>query len=563
MRIAAGVDVGSTQTKAVLMADNGARTILARAIVDTGANVRKAAENAFLMVCHQAECATAEVGFVVGTGYGRYNISFGNTQMTEISCHARGAHWMCPTTRTVIDMGGQDSKAIAVGADGQVLDFVMNDKCAAGTGRFLANAADVMGVELDEVGPLSLKATRPVRIATVCTVFVESDILSYLTQGKKPEDILGGVHLAIAKRTLSLARRVPLEPDIVMTGGVARNVGMVSALEEVLGAKLKISPLAQFTGAIGAAVFALEKMDDSFESLRGGPNMRLVAGIDCGSGFAKAVIMESPEPIGSTVTGDCQRPPTHDFAILGKGRVKSGVNMDEAAQGALERALQDGGLKREQIRYIATTGFGRYGVGFRDIQITEITSGARGAFYLFPNSRCVLDIGSQSTRAITMNDAGKVRAFKTNDKCAAGSGSFIVRAAKYLEIPLEQVGGLSVQATNPQPISSICAVLAESEIINHVSAGITVDNILRGIHDSLAERGVGMLKRVGMGGEVTFIGGVARQEGLVKALQEKLGAGVTVNVPADCEYVCALGAALLGQQRLAKAKELRGLAAAN
>jgi predicted CoA-substrate-specific enzyme activase len=265
MRVAAGVDVGSTQTKAVVMTENGSRSILARALVDTGANVRKAAENAFALACHNAGIAPADVGFVVGTGYGRYNISFGNAQLTEISCHARGAHFVCPTTRTVIDMGGQDAKAISVGSDGQVLDFVMNDKCAAGTGRFLANAADVMGIRLDEVGPLSLRATRAVKIATVCTVFVESDILSYLAQGKKAEDILGGVHLAIAKRTLSLARRVPLEPDITMTGGVARNVGMVHALEEVLGTKMQVSPDAHFMGAIGAAVFALEKMDQSFE----------------------------------------------------------------------------------------------------------------------------------------------------------------------------------------------------------------------------------------------------------------------------------------------------------
>ena len=266
MRVAAGVDVGSTQTKAVVMTENGGRSILARALVDTGANVRKAAENAFVVACHNAGIAPADVGFVVGTGYGRYNISFGNAQLTEISCHARGAHFVCPSTRTVIDMGGQDAKAISVGSDGQVLDFVMNDKCAAGTGRFLANAADVMGIGLDEVGPLSLRATRAVKIATVCTVFVESDILSYLAQGKKAEDILRGVHLAIAKRTLSLARRVPLEPDITMTGGVARNVGMVHALEEVLGTKMQVSPDAQFIGAIGAAVFALEKMDQSFES---------------------------------------------------------------------------------------------------------------------------------------------------------------------------------------------------------------------------------------------------------------------------------------------------------
>lgn len=271
--------------------------------------------------------------------------------------------------------------------------------------------------------------------------------------------------------------------------------------------------------------------------------MRLVAGIDCGSGFTKAVLVAQN---GSP-----------DSSILGRGRAKSGINMEEAARAALDVALKDAGLSREQVHYVATTGFGRYGVAFRDIQITEITSGARGVHYLFPGSRCVLDIGSQSTRALTMSETGKVRAFKTNDKCAAGSGMFIARAAKYLEIPIEDVGELSLRATNPQPISSVCAVLAESEIINHVSAGVSVENILRGIHDSLADRAVGMLKRVGMAGEVTFIGGVALQRGLVKALEEKLG--TRVNVPVDCDCVCALGAALLGHQRLALKQSLPAL----
>ncbi len=266
MRIAAGVDVGSTQTKAVVMSDNGGLKILARALVDTGANVQRAAERAFDSGCQQAGLHASDVGFVVGTGYGRYKIAFGNTQMTEITCHAKGASFLCPSTRTVIDMGGQDSKAISVGPSGEVLDFVMNDKCAAGTGRFLANSAEVMGIGLDEVGPLSLRAKHPVKIATVCTVFVESDILSYLAQGKTAEDILGGVHIAIAKRTLSLARRLNIEPEITMTGGVARNIGMVRALEEVIGRKMQVSPDAQFIGAVGAALFALEKLDQSFES---------------------------------------------------------------------------------------------------------------------------------------------------------------------------------------------------------------------------------------------------------------------------------------------------------
>jgi predicted CoA-substrate-specific enzyme activase len=264
MRFAAGVDVGSTQTKAVVMEEGAG--IVARALVDTGANVIKAAENSFHVACREAKIDPRDVGYVVGTGYGRYKITFGNAQMTEISCHARGANFVFPNTRTVIDMGGQDAKAISIGADGQVLDFVMNDKCAAGTGRFLANAADVMGIGLDEVGPLSLEGTRPVKLTTVCTVFVESDILSYLSMNKKPSDILRGVHLAIAKRTISLARRVEIQPDITMTGGVARNLGMVQALEEVLEAKLQVSPDAHYMGAIGAALFALEKEDDDFES---------------------------------------------------------------------------------------------------------------------------------------------------------------------------------------------------------------------------------------------------------------------------------------------------------
>jgi len=266
MKYAAGVDVGSTQTKAVIVDDNSQVNLVARALVDTGANVRKAAENGFLTACREAGINPQQVGFVVGTGYGRYKVTFGNAQMTEISCHARGAHFLFPGTRTVIDMGGQDSKVISVGTNGQVLDFVMNDKCAAGTGRFLSNAAEVMGIGLDELGPLSLKGKLPVKITTVCTVFVESDILSYLAQGKKLEDILNGVHLAIARRTVSLARRVLIEPEITLTGGVARNIGMRKALEDVLGKTLQVSPEAHFTGAIGAALFALERMGDSFES---------------------------------------------------------------------------------------------------------------------------------------------------------------------------------------------------------------------------------------------------------------------------------------------------------
>jgi len=259
-----GVDVGSTQTKAIVLDEN--RRIIGRALINTGAYVTQAAERAFHEAAANAGIAPDEVSYVVGTGYGRYKVTFGNAQITEISCHARGANLLFPNTHTVIDMGGQDAKGIRVDEDGAVKDFVMNDKCAAGTGRFLSNAAETVGIGLDEIGPISLKAKKNVRLSTVCAVFVESDIMSYLAEGKTIEDILGGVHSAIAARTIALVRRVGIESEVTFTGGVSRNVGMVRALEEKLGLPVNVCEDSHFIGAIGAALFALERATAEPES---------------------------------------------------------------------------------------------------------------------------------------------------------------------------------------------------------------------------------------------------------------------------------------------------------
>jgi (R)-2-hydroxyacyl-CoA dehydratese activating ATPase len=254
--LAAGVDVGSTQTKAVVLDGHG--RIRGRCLTATGANVPLAAQEAFTAACRDAGVAEEEVLYVVGTGYGRYRVTFGHTQVTEISCHARGAVHMFPGTRTVVDMGGQDTKAIRVGPAGEVLDFCMNDKCAAGTGRFLQSAAMALEIDLPDLGPLSLQATKPVRISTTCTVFAESEVLSWLSRGKKIEDILLGVHQSIAGRSMSLLRRVGIEPEVTFTGGVARNPAMVKLLGEMLETPLHVSEDAHFMGALGAALFALD-----------------------------------------------------------------------------------------------------------------------------------------------------------------------------------------------------------------------------------------------------------------------------------------------------------------
>jgi (R)-2-hydroxyacyl-CoA dehydratese activating ATPase len=255
--IVSGVDVGSTQTKAVILNDR--REIIGRGLCDTGAIITKAAEEAFNLAAQDAGVPAADVDFIVGTGYGRYRVTFGHTQVTEISCHARGAQYLFPGSRTVLDIGGQDTKAIKVGPEGQVLDFCMNDKCAAGTGRFLGAGAMALDIPLGELGPLALQAKNPVKITTTCTVFAESEIINWLARGKKVEDVLMGVHQAIATRSLSLLRRVGVEPEVTFTGGVTRNLAMVQILEELLEMKLNVSPEAHYMGAIGASLFAHDK----------------------------------------------------------------------------------------------------------------------------------------------------------------------------------------------------------------------------------------------------------------------------------------------------------------
>jgi predicted CoA-substrate-specific enzyme activase len=256
----------------------------------------------------------------------------------------------------------------------------------------------------------------------------------------------------------------------------------------------------------------------------------LVAGIDIGSGTTKCVVVDD----AGTPRARAVARTKADFEKV------AGEVLAEARAGA-------GG---EDVGYVATTGLGRYAIAARDIQITDLTCGARGAAAIVPSTRYVLDIGAQCSRAIKLRDTGKVKEFHMNEKCAAGSGGFLERAAKYLEVTVADIGPLSLRAARPQAISSVCAVLAESEIINHVSEGVAVEDILRGIHDSLSDRALSLLKRVGLDGDVTFIGGVALQDGMVASLRAKLG--VPVHVPADPQFTAALGAALLGLQRFHK-----------
>ncbi len=252
----AGIDVGSLSAEVVIM-ESG--KVLAAVIVPTGSNSRTAAEKAMKEALALSNLRMEDLTALIATGYGRINVPFIAERVTEITCHARGAHFWDPNVHTVIDIGGQDSKVIRLNDKGGVVDFAMNDKCAAGTGRFLEVMAQALEVELDQLAVLSAGATRTVKISSMCTVFAESEVVSLIAEGLPREDIARGLHQSIADRTAGLAKRVGLEEKVMITGGVAKNRALVRALEEKLQTAI-IIPLddPQIAGALGAALIAAE-----------------------------------------------------------------------------------------------------------------------------------------------------------------------------------------------------------------------------------------------------------------------------------------------------------------
>ncbi len=257
--ITLGIDIGSITSKAAIIKDG---KLIALKILMTGYNVKDAVENIFENILFENNISQTSIDNIIATGYGRKRVEFANETVTEITCHAAGAYFLNNNIRSIIDIGGQDSKVIALGKDGIVEDFTMNDKCAAGTGRFLEVMARALGLDIDDFGEISLTADKPEKISNLCTVFAESEVISLIADSKKRENIIAGIHKSVSSRIITMAVRVGLIPPIMMTGGVAKNIGMVKALEKKLGQHLEVQKEAQFTGAIGSAVIAFHRIKD-------------------------------------------------------------------------------------------------------------------------------------------------------------------------------------------------------------------------------------------------------------------------------------------------------------
>ena len=250
----AGIDVGSTMTKAVIL--NGG--IIASIIGPTGPEQRRLANKVMEEALKRAALSFQAIIYIVSTGYGRINVPFTDKQFTEITCHAKGIASLFPEARTLIDVGGQDVKGMKIDKMGKVIDFVMNEKCAAGSGRFIEVIADTLGVPLDQVGELSLKSKSPAKISNICTIWAQQEVAASLAQGMSVPDLLAGVHQSLADRICRMVNRLKVEEAIIVTGGGAKNKGLLKALSEQLGHEILVPEEPLITGALGAALLGKE-----------------------------------------------------------------------------------------------------------------------------------------------------------------------------------------------------------------------------------------------------------------------------------------------------------------
>jgi predicted CoA-substrate-specific enzyme activase len=254
--ITLGIDIGSSATKAIVLEDGS--TTVASVMVPAGAGT-SGTQRVIEELKKVSGYELAQMDYIIATGYGRALFEPANRHVSELTCHAKGVSMLLPQTRTIIDIGGQDVKVLRVNETGNMLDFVMNEKCAAGTGRFLEVMARVLETEVSKLGELAGQSEKRLDISSTCTVFAESEVISQLANGAKLPDIAAGIHRSVAKSVCGLANRIGIKPQLAMTGGVARNVGVVRAIEERLGYPVIVPPMPQMTGALGAARLAYQE----------------------------------------------------------------------------------------------------------------------------------------------------------------------------------------------------------------------------------------------------------------------------------------------------------------
>ena len=554
----AGIDVGSTLTKVVVRKGDK----LSSGVCRTEGDYAAASARLLFRVLERAGLVADRLAYVVATGYGRRGLPFADKQFTEIACHARGVTSLFPAARTIIDIGGQDAKGIKVSPAGKVLRFTMNDKCAAGTGRFIEVVASTLGLSLDELQVQSLGATTPVTLSSMCTLFAEQELAQSLADGTPLADVVAGLHVALASRVYRMVRGLGIEPEIIFTGGCARNRALVGALEELLGRSTTVPADPELTGALGAALLAAEHAAKG-EPTAAAEALRAYASAESGSEAESTLFLAPAKSLdvareGSFALGEgaavAQGPRAgvdagalfikaaivHDrrvsFAVLRS----SGNDFASVARAALARALSCADLPESALERIVATGRGAGRLPYEQ-ELDEMACLGLGMHAMFAEAEQAIDIGGHGTRVVRLDGSGGVKDFVAPGLCAAGGARILETMAHLLGLKLNELGDIALQSRSPAPFSMGCPVFAETEAISLKTRGTSVEDLLAGLHDAIASRVMALAHSNLREGVRALAGGGAMDRGLVERLRCQCP---SLLVPPEPMVIPALGAAL-------------------
>jgi len=562
--ISIGIDVGARNVKAVVAEDG---KVTARSMVATGFDPAASASDALARVIEASGHTAAEIRQIIATGTNAEMASHATGKITMMRAMALAGTHFFPKARTVIDVGAEDARAVKCDERGNVQDFVANDRCAAGAGAFIESMTRALELKLEEMGTLSLKADTAIPMNAQCVIFGESEVVSLIHQKTPKENIARAVYDAMTDRISSMVRRLGINHDIALMGGVARDIGLVSSLKKNLGVELFIPEEPEFASAIGAALSSpTEHLEDKVITLPkveleeddGGKgakkeywrwpeyrqtvdgmdpgNARVItAGIDVGSVGSKCAVMLDGE--------------LYAWAVM-----RTGSNSPDSARNVLKWALDTTGIPEDDIKYIVGTGYGRVNVPMAKKAITEIACHGRGATYIWgPTVKTVLDVGGQDIKAIRVDEKGKITSFLMNDKCAAGTGRGMEVIADLLSVPIQEVGAQSLTVEkDPPPVSSTCVVFAKSEAVSLLRKGWRKEMVLASYCNAMSQRMFELLNKVGIEKEFVITGGQSKNMGIVKRIEKLIGFDCLPlpqnrNYQMDPQLAGAIGAALFSK----------------
>jgi bzd-type benzoyl-CoA reductase Q subunit len=569
--ISTGIDVGARNVKVVILKDE---KVVARTMVPTGFDPAASASEALRKGIEQSGLAETDITRIIATGVNAEMTSHATGKVSMVRAMAKAGSHLFPKARTVIDVGAEDARAVKCDDKGNVADFVANDRCAAGAGAFIEAMTRALELKLEEMGSLSLKADKAIPMNAQCVIFGESEVVTLIHQRTPKENIARAVYDAMSDRISSMVRRLGVNNDVVLMGGVAKDVGLVNSLKKNLGIDLFIPEDPEFASALGAALSSsMEHIEDRVVTL---PKVELGDGGN-GKGakkeywrwpeYRKTVEGMDPKKAGIITAGIDVGSVGSKAAVMLDGELyawsvmRTGSNSPDSARNVLAWALEGTGVSEKDILYIVGTGYGRVNVPMAKKAITEIACHGRGATYIWgPSVKTVLDVGGQDIKAIRVDEKGKITSFLMNDKCAAGTGRGMEVIADLLSVPIQEVGAHSLLVEkDPPPVSSTCVVFAKSEAVSLLRKGWTKEMVLASYCNAMSQRMFELLNKVGIEKEFVITGGQSKNIGIVKRIERLIGFDCLAlpknrNCEMDPQLAGAIGAALFSRALYEKEK---------